>query len=178
MKHKLKHMGKTCDAYVELKKAWDVIERRKEMIVEARESASSQKKQLQNIRPLIPTKEKELLKLRADMAEIKGSGTEEDANFHIDGSRDDRGFTILMIAAQNDDFITAKTCFDMGADAFATSPEGLTAIDFSYFFGFEQLTNLIVQNGVCLRSSAGHGASSNRWPLRVRKLPRTGMTRS
>ncbi|KAL7538711.1 hypothetical protein ACHAXR_008739 [Thalassiosira sp. AJA248-18] len=132
-----------------IKTKWSIhkFEKMKEIIEDAQKSIENQKESLRNTSVLIPKKIKQLQQLRADIAKIKGGGIKEDASFHIDGMRDDRGFSMLMVAAQNDDFFTAKTCFDLGADAYATSPEGLTAIDYSYFFGFEHVTNLIVQNG-------------------------------
>ena len=131
--------------YVAVKKAKERIDLLKKTIEVAKTSLANQKIQLQTAKSPLGIKMKQLQKLRADIADIKGNDTEEDLNFHIDRSRDDRGFTFLMVAAQNDDFFTAKTCFDLGADAYATSSEGLTAIDFSYFFGFENVTSLIVQ---------------------------------
>ena len=130
-----------------MKEAKKQIESLKTEIEGAKSSIEKQKNELIVVTPPIVSKMKQLQQLRADIVEIKGDGMEEDTSFHIDNTRDDRGFTILMNSAQSDDFLTAKTCFDLGADAYATSHEGLTAIDYSYFFGFERMTELIVQNG-------------------------------
>ena len=132
----------------EVRLAKEKVDRLKKVIATSQTNIDSQKLQLVSIIPSLRNTMKRLQQLRADIADIKGDGSEEDINFHVDRNRDDRGFTFLMIAAQNDDFFTAKTCFDLGADACATTGlEGLTAIDFSYFFGFEHVTNLILNNG-------------------------------
>ena len=142
---------KKSDRHKEVRAAEKRIENLRRVIEDAKKSIILQKGQLADLQGPISIKFKQLQKLRADIAEIKGEGIEEDITFHIDRSRDDRGFTFLMLAAQNDDFFTAKTCLALGADAYATSPEGLTAIDFSYFFEHEHITNLILQNGKSLK---------------------------
>ena len=115
------------------------IKRLQELIKAAKESIVVQKAQLEDIQAQLGTKKNQLKELRANI------GLGDDLKFHIDRSRDNRGFTFLMVSAQNNDLATAKTCFELGADAFDTSLEGHTAIDFSYFFGFELVTKLIVQ---------------------------------
>ena len=106
--------------------------------------------QLADLQESINVKMNELEKLRDDISGVKGKKIQEDSNFHIDRSRDSRGFTFLMIAAQNNDLVTAKTCFELGADAYAKSPEGLTAIDFSFFFDHQDVTNVILNHGCTL----------------------------
>jgi len=124
------------------------IEHLKKVRIKSSEtSIELQKRQMTDLEIPIVMKMNQLQKLREDISYVKGKGTKEDDNFHIDRSRDDRGFTFLMIAAQNNDFLTAKTCFELGADAYAKSPEGLTAIDFSFFFEHKRVTNLILQKG-------------------------------
>jgi ankyrin repeat protein len=142
---------KKSDRHKEVRAAEARIENLRRVIEDSKKSIILQRGQLADLQGPISIKFKHLQKLRADIAEIKGEGIEEDVNFHIDRSRDDRGFTFLMLASQNDDFFTAKTCLALGADAYATSPEGLTAIDFSYFFEHTQITNLILQNGKSLK---------------------------
>ena len=89
---------------------------------------------------------KELEVVRSDLRKVKGPGA-EDPNFHIDDSRDSRGHTYLMVASQNDDYITAEMCLDLGADPTMSikNDEGLSAIHYSHFFGFGKITDLIVQ---------------------------------
>jgi len=150
------------------------IEQLNKVIKSSEKSIDSQKAQLTDLQNPILIKTKQLSKLRGDIARIKVDAIameenlkdtciEEDTNFHIDRSRDDRGFTFLMVAAQNDDFLTAKTCFELGANAYVKSPEGLTAIDFSFFFEHKRVTNLILQNGGSLpqkQSEAWKGLQS------------------
>jgi len=130
-----------------VKEARKRIEHLNKVIKSSKTSIKSQKGQLTDLQNPLLIKSKQLQKLREDISYVKGTGIEEDINFHIDRSKDDRGFTFLMIAAQNDDLFTAKICFELGADAYAKSPEGLTAIDFSFFFEHKRVTNLILQNG-------------------------------
>ncbi len=140
----------------EVEKAMSKIEQHQKDIasLETEISIKSQTSHSAVLNGKIITKWMQLQKLRQDISLAKGDVMEEndgsckaEGAFQIDGSRDDRGFTFLMIAAQNDDFPTAKICFDLGADADAESPEGLTAIDYSFFFEHERVTNLILQNG-------------------------------
>ena len=93
-------------------------------------------------------KTNDLKELRSKIAIIKGTEPHEkveDGDFHIDGSRDSRGHTFLMIAAQNQDFATAKLCFELQADPNVTNSEGFMAIEYSHFFSFESITDLILQ---------------------------------
>lgn len=92
----------------EVHKAWNIIKVRKKNIDNAVESNARQTTQLKGTRLLITPKMDELHQLRVDISAIKGNGLGEDVNFHIDRTKDNRGFTILMIAAQNDDFFTAQ----------------------------------------------------------------------
>ena len=89
---------------------------------------------------------KELEVVRFELRKVKGPGA-EDPNFHIDDNRDSRGHTYLMVASQNDDYITAEICLDLGADPTMSikNDEGLSAIHYSHFFGFGKITDLIVQ---------------------------------
>jgi len=150
--------GKKSMQYMEIRKAMGLVQSKKRIMLSALPSLHEQEQALDKVASSIPTNVVHLDKVRANIAELKGSGIvvpydttqEKKAEvFHIDidRNRDDRGFTFLMIAAQNGDLLAAKTCFDLGAKASTTSPGGLTAIDFSYFFGFEHVTNLILNNG-------------------------------
>ncbi len=130
------------------------IDQLHQFIESSESSTKSQKKRLAVLHWMILIKKNELRKLHQDISCIKSEVAEEydessenEGNFHIDESRDDRGFTVLMIAAQNNDCLTAQTCFDVGADANAKSPEGLTAIDYSFFFEHKRVTSVILQNG-------------------------------
>ena len=130
------------------------IDELQQLIKSSEASIKSQKKRLAVLHWMILIKKNQLQNLRQDISCIKSDVVEEndessenEGNFHIDESRDDRGFTVLMIAAQNNDCLTAQTCFDLGADANVKSPEGLTAIDYSFFFEHKRVTNLILQNG-------------------------------
>lgn len=67
-------------------------------------------------------------------------------NFHIDGV-DDRGHTFLMVASCNNDVETVQLCLDLGADKSAMNPDGLTAIHYSHVFGFDAVTDVILQHG-------------------------------
>jgi hypothetical protein len=117
------------------------------VIPESEASIKSIRGQLADLQKSILDKTKELDKLRDDISGVKGKKIQEDSNFHIDRSRDSRGFSFLMIAAQNNDLVTAKTCFELGADAYAKSPEGLTAVDFSFFFDHQDVTTVILNHG-------------------------------
>jgi len=94
---------------------------------------------------------KELEVVRFELRKVKGIeigvGIAEDRNFHIDDNRDNRGHTYLMVASQNDDYITAEMCLSLGADPTMSikNDEGLSAIHYSHFFGFDKITDLIVQ---------------------------------
>ncbi|KAL7533695.1 LOW QUALITY PROTEIN: hypothetical protein ACHAWF_004591 [Thalassiosira exigua] len=131
--------------FVEVKEVKEQIETLKKAIKAAEQSIENRKIELVGVAPPLDQQLKRLQKLRSDLARIKCDGMEEASKFHVDTLRDDRGFTILMVASSNNNFFTAKVCFDLGANAFPG--EGLSAIDFSYFFGFEHVTNLIIQHG-------------------------------
>ena len=93
---------------------------------------------------------KELEIVRAELRKVKGSagdGTGEDPNFSMDGNRDERGHTYLQVASQNNDFVTAEICLRLGADPSLSvrNGEGLSAIHYSTFFGFDKVTNLIIE---------------------------------
>ena len=117
------------------------------LIPESEASLKLLRGQLADLQEPIIVKMNELDRLRDDISGVKGKNIQEDSNFHINLSRDSRGFTFLIIAAQNNDLVTAKTCFELGADAYAKSPEGLTAIDFSFFFDHQDVTNVILNHG-------------------------------
>jgi hypothetical protein len=86
--------------------------------------------------------------LRENIAELKGGdGNKEDDQFDIDGSKDERGHTFLMVVAQNNDLDTARLCFELKANPNKTSPEGFTAMLFAYFFKFNEMVTLIAENG-------------------------------
>ena len=130
-----------------MKEARETSEKLKIKIHSSKANLENLRGQLADLQKTILVKTKELKKLRDDVSDIKGKDIQEDINFHINRSRDSRGFTFLMIAAQNNDFSTAKTCFELGADAYAKSPEGLTAIEFSCFFDHQDVTNVILNHG-------------------------------
>ena len=125
-------------------KLWDESNLRTRNIEEANESEMRQREQLIETRMLISQKKEQLRNLRTDIAAIKGDD-EEDDNFHIDRTRDSRGFTILIIAAMNNDLLTAQVCFDLGADPFVQGPDDLIATEYSYFFEYEDMTDLIIK---------------------------------
>jgi hypothetical protein len=52
-----------------------------------------------------------------------------------------------MIVAQNKDVLTAKTCFEWGADPNATSAGGYPAILFSLFLDHIEMIELMDANG-------------------------------
>jgi len=128
----------------QVNKAWGVIKLRQENIANSDESIERQQAKLNETRVSIPQKIDELSQIRLDIQSIKEIGV-EDEDFHIDRTKDTRGFTILMIAAQSNDFFTAKVCFDLGADAFVKGPDNVTAIQYSSFFGFKEVTDLITK---------------------------------
>ena len=106
-----------------------------------------QKKRVKKLESSIEAEEDELNEIRLDIEPLKGPGAIEDTNFNIDNTRDQRGHTFLQVAAQNNDFDTAQLCLRTGADPSVTNSDGLAAIDYSHFFGFEIVTNLLLQNG-------------------------------
>jgi hypothetical protein len=147
----LKEDKKRSKRYNEVKIAKEKVDLLKKTIATSEKALDSQKLQLVSIIPSLRTTMLHLKELRAEIASIKGDGMEEDVNFDIDRNRDERGFTFLMVAAHNNDFMTAKTCFQLNANpSVTTGLEGLAAIDFSYFFGFEHITNLILQVSFCI----------------------------
>ena len=121
-----------------------------ERIKQAPNKIQDQKELVEAFDPKIEVAKSELDATRELIQGIKGSGKYEDTHFDINGSKDERGHTFLMVCAQNDDVTTAKICLDMGADISATNPEGLCAIDYSYFFEFDSVTELIVQVSILL----------------------------
>lgn len=127
----------------EVAKAWGIIQMRQKNIANSDESIERQQAKLKETRVSIPQKIDELSQIRLDIESIKGNVEDED--FHIDRTKDTRGFTILMIAAQSNDFFTTKVCFDLGADAFVKGPDNVTAIQYSSFFGFKEVTDLITK---------------------------------
>jgi hypothetical protein len=64
--------------------------------------------------------------------------------FDINGSRDERGHTFLMIAVQNNDLNTARLCFQLGANPDVQCSAGLTAMDFA---SLHEMAAMIAQNG-------------------------------
>lgn len=98
--------------------------------------------------PKVEGAEARLNEVRFRIEEIKGPNLLEDKNFDIDKTTDARGFTILQISAQNNDFDTAKLCLrELGASPNIQNQERLTAIDYSYFFGFNDINDLILHTG-------------------------------
>ena len=71
------------------------------------------------------------------------TGANQYIKFDIE-TKDERGHTILMHTAQTNDATTASICLQMGADVHAVNAEGLTASDYSFFFKFEAVTQLIL----------------------------------
>ena len=125
-------------------KAWEIIKLRQQNITNSDESIERQQAKLKETRVAIPQKIDEFSQIRLDIQSIKGNDV-EDEDFHIDRTKDTRGFTILMIAAQSNDFFTTKVCFDLGADAFVKGLDNVTAIQYSSFFGFKEVTDLIIK---------------------------------
>lgn len=82
----------------------------------------------------IHVKQREMSNLRAKISSLKGDGTLEDENFHIDNSRDERGQSFLMVATQNNDIETARLCFSLKANPDVTSPEGFTGASVETLF--------------------------------------------
>jgi len=132
----------------EAEKARVKLERLDNQIKEAQQHIKEQKKSIIDmVAPMVKLR-KDLKELRDRIASVKGGGLHEDPNFHIDGTRDSRGHTFLMLAAQNQDVITASLCFQLQADPMASNKEGFMAIDYSHFFSFDNITELILQ--VCI----------------------------
>ena len=117
-------------------------------IKEAHQHTKEQEKSIVDMVAPIVKLRKDLKELRDRIASVKGGGLQEDPNFHIDGSRDSRGHTFLMLATQNEDITTASLCFQLNANPMVTNKEGFMAIDYSHFFSFDNITELILQ--VCI----------------------------
>lgn len=132
----------------EAEKARLKLERLDTQIKEAHQRIKEQEKPMHDMDDPIAKKKKDLKELRDRITSMKGDGLQEDPNFHIDGSRDPRGHTFLMLAAQNEDIITASLCFELNANSMVTNSEGFMAIDYSHFFSFDSITELILQ--VCI----------------------------
>jgi hypothetical protein len=126
---------------------WDAMTADKEASRESQENISAWIGQLKKIQRDIGDASNRLQELRATISSVKGDGIEEDNNCHIDRSRDERGFSFLMIVAQNKDVLTAKTCFEWGADPNATSAGGYPAILFSLFLDHIEMIELMDANG-------------------------------
>lgn len=126
--------------------SWRGSQKRKENIEAAEASKRLLKDQLDEMsNTLIPLQQRKLHKYRSEIMTTRGDGLSEYSEFHVDRTKDGRGFTILMIAAQNDDVSTARKCFDFGANPFVKGPSGLTAIQYSHFFGHDEVTALIIK---------------------------------
>ena len=114
------------------------------------ERTEKKEKMIANYDLQIADETKKLEAIQADLRKVKGpdmNGIAEAPDFHIDNNRDDRGHTYLMVATSNDDFDTTKICLDLGADPSMSvkNDEGLSAIHYSHFFGFDKITDLIMQ---------------------------------
>lgn len=107
-------------------------------LTNARSESQIESKREYNI--ALVRKKKVLGGLRSDM------GSMEDEEFHIDGSRDERNHTFLMVAAQNNDYLTAKLCLELGANPLI-EVDGVSAAHYSYFFSFDRVTDVIVRHG-------------------------------
>jgi len=121
------------------------------------EMKEKRERMIANYDKQITDETKKLEAIQADLRKVKGpdlNGIAEDPDFHIDNNRDDRGHTYLMVASSNDDFDTAKICLDLGADPSMSikNDEGLSAIHYSHFFGFDKITDLIME----VRSISNH----------------------
>ena len=121
------------------------------------EMKEKREKMIANYDLQIADETKKLEAIQADLRKVKGpdmNGIAEDPDFHIDNNRDDRGHTYLMVASSNDDFDTAKICLDLGADPSMSvkNDEGLSAIHYSHFFGFDKITDLLME----VRSISNH----------------------
>lgn len=102
-----------------------------------------------DLEPKIQMKTEELNQLRRDISQIKGNRQEEDPDFSIDlHTINDSGDTILIFAAQNNDIKTCEICIKIGATPTIMNEDGLSAIDYSHRFNFEEVTDLLLQVGV------------------------------
>jgi len=149
----------------ESKKAHAMVVRMKQQIEEAMQRIKDQNMPLFALDAPIRERKDELKGLRSIIASLK-DGSEEDPTFHIDGTRDSRGHTFLMVATQNQDVITAELCFQLHADPMAKNPDGHTAVDYAHFFSFEGITELILQNGGIIPQKM-----SNAWTSLDSKAP-------
>lgn len=128
----------------ESKKAHAMVVRMKQQIEEAMQRIKDQNMPLFALDTPIREKKGELKGLRSMISSLK-DGSQEDQTFHIDGTRDSRGHTFLMVATQNQDVITAELCFQLLADPMVKNSDGHTAVDYAHFFSFEGITELILQ---------------------------------
>lgn len=135
-----------------------------ERVKEGAEKILEQQKVVSRNDPKIARAVESLAGLRLDIEAIKGPKMYEDENFDIDNSRDERGHTFLMVASQNNDFQTAQICLALGADPYAINPDRFQAIDYSFFWGFDDITNMI------LKVRATSSASTNVLSLAHRLL--------
>ena len=102
-----------------------------------------------DLEPKIQMKTEELNQLRRDISQIKGNRQEEDPDFNIDlHTINVFGDTILIFAAQNNDIKTCEMCIKIGATPTIMNEDGLSAIDYSHRFNFEEVTDLLLQVGV------------------------------
>ena len=86
---------------VDTQEAGKRVKEHRKVIALSEESIKVQTDQLIDLRKSLGVKIAHLQKLRTEIADVKGNGTQEDVNFHIDRSRDDRGFTFLMSRVVN-----------------------------------------------------------------------------
>ena len=115
-------------------------ERLQKSITELQDKATKAQSKLKVKRKLVEKK-------RDEIVLMKQTGEEEEARFDINGSRDERGQTFLMIAVQNNDLDTARLCFQLGANPDVKCSAGLTAMDFAKYFSLHEMAALIAQNG-------------------------------
>ena len=157
---KSKLEGKTAEDIEQLEKEKRIIETGKKLAAALQQKAKDDKKladekelrdkMIAKYDKQIVDETKELEAVRAELRKVKGpagDGTAEDPNFSMDGNRDDRGHSYLMVTSQNNDYVTAEICLRLGADPSLSTrnEEGLSAIHYSTFFGFHKVTNLIIE---------------------------------
>jgi hypothetical protein len=116
-------------------------------IVDARHKIQTQREVVDGNDAKISSAICQLNNVRCEIEIIKGPGNFEDEQFHIDQTTDARGHTFLMVSAQNNDLETAKLCIELGACPNILNGERLMAIDYSYFFCFDDITSIIMKNG-------------------------------
>jgi len=112
-----------------------------------------EQKVVNSINPQIEKATATVKQLRHDIEQIKGSNSFEDKHFHIDHTKDARGHTFLQVSAQNNDLDTAKLCLELGANPNIMNEDRLMAVDYSFFWKFENITTLITSHGGSLPSS-------------------------